>query len=103
MPFRYGPNEDEMTDAQALIRLCGWLAFYAICAIIVIILHSKSNVDVDSSVSGSEPSTSLDYQGLHPVCRDAIIGYSMTAPDTVAWMCNMTGDIWVTDQMRTKP
>ena len=45
-------------------------------------------------------STSLDYMGLHPVCRDALRTYVVTDPKMVAYMCNMVGDIWVTELMQ---
>lgn len=57
--------------------------------------------DVDSSVGVGE--SSLDYSAMHPVCRDAIIGYSATNPEMVAYMCNMVGDIWVTDLLGERP
>ena len=62
-------------------------------------LNSILPQKVDSRWSGGPDnySTSLDYMDLHPVCRDALRSYVLTNPNTVAYMCNMVGDIWVTD------
>ena len=57
---------------------------------------------VDSSWRGgpSDYSVSLDYMNLHPVCRDALRDYVITDPKMVSYMCNMVGDIWVTDLLK---
>lgn len=75
-------------------------------AIALLVLFHTADLSVsqkvDSRWEGGPDTwaTSLDYMSLHPVCRDALASYVLTNPKTVAYMCNMVGDTWVTDLMK---
>ena len=95
---------DKLFEWMIGLLLVGLLTFS--CLVIYKVMFTEPgqarSQKVDSRWRGgpSDYSTSLDYMSLHPVCRDALREYVITDPKMVSYMCNMVGDIWVTDLLK---